>query len=140
MEKTAFAAFLRRRLLKKDGTPKSAVGSSTVLLGLCRVCEFVQSAERWVVGNGSSIRLWYDTWVGDHSVEELLKPNWIPSNLTATVSEFLEGDQWDFPAAASSTIQAAFERIKALGIKATTREDLWKWAHCKTGSFTVKSA
>ncbi|XP_043717838.1 uncharacterized protein LOC122665764 [Telopea speciosissima] len=105
------AIFIRCRLVNKDGTLKSHVNPSTILTGLKKFWSFVQNEERWVVGSGESIRFWYDRWIGNQSIEELLQPGRIPINLSAKISDFLEDNKWELPQVESRALQSVFNKI-----------------------------
>ncbi|XP_043703245.1 uncharacterized protein LOC122653468 [Telopea speciosissima] len=139
-DKSTFASFLRGRFVKKDGSLKNSVGSSTLLPGLQKVWSFVQSAERWVVGNGDSISFWYDKWINNQSIEDLLHPNQIPSSLCAKVAAFMEEGRWTLPTTMDAALQNVFNIIQGLNIKQSDREDCRYWAHSKSGIFSVKTA
>ncbi|XP_043694149.1 uncharacterized protein LOC122644835 [Telopea speciosissima] len=130
----------RGQLVKGDGSLKKAIGTSTLLPGLRRVWEFVQSAERWVVRNDNSIRFWYDKWLDNQSIEDLVHPLHIPRNQLASVADFWEGGNWALPAVQEPEIQSVFNKIQGSGITCHNGPDRRFWAHTTTGLFTVKSA
>ncbi|XP_043717944.1 uncharacterized protein LOC122665876 [Telopea speciosissima] len=139
-DQSTFATFLRGHLVKADGTLKTAVGTSTLLPGLRRVWDFIRAAERWVVGTGNSVNFWYDKWIHNQSIEDLVLPLHIPPNLSAKVAEFWEDGSWVLPAVQEPEIQNVFTVIQGSGIACHSRPDMRFWAHSSTGRFTVKTA
>ncbi|XP_043694047.1 uncharacterized protein LOC122644719 [Telopea speciosissima] len=104
------------------------------------VWDIVQSAERWAVRDGATIRFWYDKWIGDQCIEDILQPFQIPRNLTAIVSDFLEGESWVFPQVTNPALHEVLSNIQDMGIAVSGVADTRFWAHTKSGLFSVQSA
>ncbi|XP_042492875.1 uncharacterized protein LOC122072579 [Macadamia integrifolia] len=63
---------------------------------LKRVWDFVCDAEQWIVGDGSTIKFWYDRWVGIAPlVDEILPPNQTVCSPLTHVSDFIHDGNWN---------------------------------------------
>ncbi|XP_043694148.1 uncharacterized protein LOC122644833 [Telopea speciosissima] len=136
-----FASFLRGRFVVTDGSLKRSVISSSILPGLQKGWEFVNSTERWVIDDGGSINFWYDRWLTGQRSCDLLPPGvTLPRNLKAKVADFIESGEWVLPSVTSSELWDICNQIMRTRLPSSRYEDARDWVLTESGSFSVVSA
>ncbi|XP_042489868.1 uncharacterized protein LOC122069846 [Macadamia integrifolia] len=79
--------------------------------GIRKIWDFVESKERWVIGNGSLVSFWYDRWLSQNSIMEAIEFSPIQP-LEAKVDDFIIDGKWDLPTVHSLQLQSVFALVK----------------------------
>ncbi|XP_043694296.1 uncharacterized protein LOC122645006 [Telopea speciosissima] len=93
--------FLRARYMDGNGslkTPSSPSSPSSIWPGINKVWSVVQRNERWIIGDGSSIKFWKDYWFGNTSIPmaSSLLEDWFHDK-KAKFSDIIKDASWSLP-------------------------------------------
>ncbi|KAK2369004.1 hypothetical protein QL285_082161 [Trifolium repens] len=92
-----WAILLRSRVIRGVGCISHHIHSS-LWSSIKSEVQTVRDNSGYVIGDGSKVNFWRDTWCGKHSIAHYLNiPDSIASNLKANVSDFIVQNDWHLP-------------------------------------------
>ena len=98
---------------------------------------------QWRVGNGTRIKFWWDHWVDNCSLVDLLSLHSTPlSNPDCTVSAFINDDRtWNIQALRHViSDEHVVQKVLGVPLPVSDIEDSFCWGFSGSGNFSVKSA
>ncbi|OMO87284.1 reverse transcriptase [Corchorus capsularis] len=116
--------------------------ASSTWRGLLRTKDCVQRGSRWLIGDGKSISLWYDWWVGDGPLIKEVPPSTQVPSLSCKVASILQDDG----SCKCDDLSSLLSGSKIAEIQATPtpiqakKADQCIWGWDKHGQFTAASA
>ena len=97
----------------------------------------------WKIGNGDKVSFWFDNWLGNHNLVEMLNMSAanVPS-LEAKVSDFiLQNRNWNIGKLTQIlNDQAIIKKVQGITIPNHDIEDTFCWGLNGSGNFSTKSA
>jgi hypothetical protein len=97
----------------------------------------VMDNSTWLLGDGTNINFWNDSWCGPPLSEHLHIPNHVSQLLTAKVSDFIFNGSWVFP---DLLIQAYPNLYSITFIPMEPDADSLLWKNTDDGDLTLKEA
>ena len=116
---------------------------SPVWKSLLRHRHLLAQGIRWKLGNGHRISFWFDNWLDNCNLLEMLHVQAEDlSQPSVMVAEFITPQrQWNISKLCEViSDQAIIQKIRGIDIPSTDLEDTICWGLDKTGEFTTKSA
>ncbi|BFG14167.1 hypothetical protein CerSpe_004410 [Prunus speciosa] len=103
--------------------------------------QVLERGMRWQVGNGSSIRVWFDKWIPRLPSFQVLSPPPHDSFRNLRVDALLEADgNWNFRLLHDLFPVGEVEAISSIPLSFRKPQDRRIWHHEPNGCFTVRSA
>ena len=106
----------------------------------CR--QLIQQGMIWSVGDGKDISFWFDNWIENHKLCDLLDldRDAIP-NPDYRVSDFIQNQNWNLGKLSQFiNNQAIIQKIIGIPLPFTAMKDTFCWGLSSSGAFTMKSA
>ena len=96
---------------------------------------------RWLVGNGTNIRVWGDKWLPNSSSHTVVSP-WVNVSPDFRVSELIDSNKsyWNSDLIEQLILPYEVETIKSIPLSTCLPTDKLIWAETNNGLCTVKSA
>jgi len=117
-------------------------GASLVWRNILKCRDILKQGMRWSVGTGQDISFWFDNWIENQNLIELLNLQDVDGlDPRLKLSEFIQDKKWDFHKL-QQTIPNQMILEKIMGIPLThteTRDELY-WALTSSGRFSIQSA
>ncbi|XP_057246695.1 uncharacterized protein LOC130589452 [Beta vulgaris subsp. vulgaris] len=93
---------------------------------------------RWQVGNGIKINFWYDNWVFQHPIADLVSP--VSGSFHMTVSDFIsQRSIWNIAKLACFLPSHLVSQVAELFLPSEAQEDELVWGLSSDGEYSVKS-
>ncbi|KAF9591939.1 hypothetical protein IFM89_010297 [Coptis chinensis] len=103
--------------------------------------EEIYQKTQWIVGDGKSIDLWRDCWMGSWSIQQVLNlPDSSMKGVSATVNHLIHEGQWSLPTDFIQLLQTHNIPMDAFRNPVTMMPNQRVWCPGKHGDFTVASA
>ncbi|XP_026382114.1 uncharacterized protein LOC113277170 [Papaver somniferum] len=134
--KKIWARFLRARFFKRNGNLVHYIKSS-IFPGIKCVYSLVEDNSKVLIGDGRRTSLYYDVWVGDIAVADILEDFTLEKSVL--VSDMLSNSNWNLSEECRNTILAAGIEEDDLPVP-LSGVDCNVWKPCQSGKFSVKSA
>jgi len=96
----------------------------------------------WKVGTGDAISFWFDNWIGDQSLAQLLDIEDISLfDPNTKVSEFIQNAQWDMHKL-NHTVHNhhVIQQVLGIALPIIDTRDSFCWGHSGSGEFSTKVA
>ncbi|KAF5191562.1 Ribonuclease h domain, partial [Thalictrum thalictroides] len=139
-EKSDWGKFMRGKYLNKHNEWSDSK-HSTVWSGMKFALKIIRKKQDWFVGNGKSINIWKDHWIGDQPLCDYISPKSpIWKKLSATLSSCIVDGQWSWPAQLveiTTRLGLHLEDVKSPNIE---KDDEAYWPFDDQGKMTAKSA
>ncbi|XP_026383959.1 uncharacterized protein LOC113279480 [Papaver somniferum] len=132
-----WAGFLRAKFFGRNGCIKQFSVKSSILPGIRKVHQLVDSNTKVQPGDGRSTSLYYDAWHGNKCVADILNDHSL--HRTVLVSDVLVENQWVIPDVHLNLLLAARLDVNQLP-NPVGGEDTRIWMPEYKGQFTVSSA
>jgi ribonuclease HI len=136
---SAWAILLKDSVFKKGRVIKHHIYSS-IWSGIKDELEVICDNSVWLVGDGSNINFWLDSWCGDPLVDQLHIPAQFRNLLSAKVSDFIVNGQWSIPTQLSSMFSSLSSIISTVSIPMESTQDTFIWKHTDNGDLELKQA
>lgn len=136
---SAWAILLKDSVFKKGRVIKHHIYSS-IWSGIKDELEVIYDNSVWLVGDGSNINFWLDSWCGDPLVDQLHIPAQFRNLLSAKVSDFIVNGQWSIPTQLSSMFSSLSSIISTVSIPMESTQDTFIWKHTDNGDLELKQA
>ena len=120
----------------------SKQGDSSVWKSIVKCKDLIRQGIRWSVGDGRHILFWFDDWVDNRTLLEIMSlDEHMISNPAAKVCDFMHNKQWNVSVLAQ-TINNPIIVQKIIGIPIPFNEvqDSFCWGLSTSGAFSTKSA
>lgn len=140
MSNSTFAVLMRGKYLARDHTWNEKK-SSTVWNGIKKSLREIRVLQNWHIGNGKSINLWCDHWIGFTSLKEYIDPKnsgW--GNLKDTLSDCIVNGKWAWPQERCEIMEQLGLNLEEVPQPNIENEDIPFWPHHPQGLFTAASA
>ena len=122
-------------------TPKPS--DSPVWKSVLRSRSLLKKGLRWIVGTGENISFWWDNWVDNFNLIELLgRDSSLLSNPDCTVGNFITRDKnWDLPKLRIVLDNdLIIQKLLGIPIRIFEKQDTFCWGLTGSGSFNTRSA
>jgi len=114
------------------GLPRNRYFKSSVWPGVKDNLNIVAANSRWIIGNGESISVWFDNWLGDTLAALLdLHPQVFP-RLKATLASVIADGKWQIPRFIYGYPQVA-SQIMQITLSVSPLLDKLVWIHASDG-------
>jgi len=117
-------------------------GDSSVWKSIVKCKDLIRQGIRWSVGVGQDILFWFDNWVDNRALLDIMSlDEHMISNPAAKVCDFMHNKQWNVSMLAQ-TINNPIIVQKIIGIPIPFNEvqDSFCWGLSTSGAFSTKSA
>jgi ribonuclease HI len=94
----------------------------------------------WLLGNGTNINFWTDSWCGSPLIEQLNIPVQLGPLLSSTVSDFILNGQWTIPPQLCLMFNNLSSIINKVTIPIEDSQDKLLWKHTDSGDVELKQA
>ncbi|XP_026400190.1 uncharacterized protein LOC113296067 [Papaver somniferum] len=133
--KEDWAIFFQEKFITKKGDWIGYYKKSSILPGLKWISEDVQKFTTWIVGTGSKISVWNDTWIKDKPLCELYPDNaYLNEFPVMKVENLIVDNEWVMPSELLDMV--LINELPVLSLE----EDKRIWSGTITGDFSVSSA
>lgn len=100
----------------------------------------IQEGARWIIGDGSKVRVWSDEWLpGDANNTPRSTSNILNSDLLVKDLLIPGTAYWDIPKVRLLIHHEDVDRILSLRPSITGNPDFIHWKYSKSGAYTVKT-
>jgi hypothetical protein len=135
-----WAILLRSRVIRGVGCISHHIHSS-LWSSIKSEVQTVRDNSGYVIGDGSKVNFWRDTWCGKHSIAHYLNiPDSIASNLKANVSDFIVQNDWHLPEVLHASFPTLHLLVRQVIIPFDPGEDSLIWLRNDSGDFSHKDA
>jgi hypothetical protein len=116
-------------------------GGSSTWRGIKKGNAVFREGIRWVVNNGQSVSFWYDKWVGDKPIRDMIQGPLLSHEDSFRVCDVVEGvGAWDLSRVSMTIPSPICDSIRAVPVCSTgQQEDCIAWDSCN-GDFCLKRA
>ncbi|KAF5185244.1 Ribonuclease h domain [Thalictrum thalictroides] len=134
-----FADYLRHKYLDKNGEIVKYYKHSTIWPGIRWALQEIKDKVRWIVGDGKSVDLWRDNWLGE-SIQHRLHLTTELKNCTSKVSSIVHGQEWKIPPQLQRILEEAQLQVDNRHTPNVAESDMAVWIPYPHGKFSTKSA
>jgi len=131
--------FLRSRVLRKQ-SPISYHISSSIWSSIGHKYSEVIANTSWLLGDGSDINFWSDSWCGETLISALNIHPLDHHRLQATVSMFINNSFWNIPQSITQIFPNLYDIIDKATIPLVGKEDKFIWNKSHNGELSFKDA
>ncbi|KAL6202734.1 hypothetical protein ACLB2K_026439 [Fragaria x ananassa] len=143
-DKGLWATMFSEKYLKDDSIFNSHYAPpndcSSIWRGVVYGAKLIRDNLKWRVGDGSTIKFWYDHWLGPEALIQHALPN-ATINRNAVIRDFWGDDGWNLPLLSAAVPAEIISQILNVptGFDDCGRDTLI-WGATSNGQFSVKSA
>jgi len=121
---------------------KSRQGDSNVWKSIVKCKDLIRQGIVWLVGDGRMISFWFDNWIENKSLCELLNMDKDEiTNPDMNVCEFIQDQQWNVSKLAQYIGRGdIIQKIIGIPLSITAINDSYCWGLSSSGNFTTKTA
>jgi len=134
-----WAQMIRSRVLRGNNCIRHHVFSS-IWSSAKNEFNIIKDNSNWLVGNGTQINFWLDSWCGDPLHQVLNVTIDVMSNFSSSLSDYILNGHWHFP----YNLIHLFPTLRSLAAQVTIplqdKSDTLVWKHTSSGMLTLKDA
>ncbi|CAJ2635999.1 unnamed protein product [Trifolium pratense] len=112
---------------------------STIWSGVKAEFNVVLENSRFIIGGGSTVNFWRDTWCGDVSLEHSLQITDMQL-LHTKVKEMIQNHQWHIPPEIEVRFPNLMHMLEHITIPLEDKPDSLAWKHSDSGDLTLRQA
>ncbi|PNY03176.1 ribonuclease H [Trifolium pratense] len=112
---------------------------STIWSGVKAEFNVVLENSRFIIGDGSTVNFWRDTWCGDVSLEHSLQITDMQL-LHTKVKEMIQNHQWHIPPEIEVRFPNLMHMLEHITIPLEDKPDSLAWKHSDSGDLTLRQA
>ena len=101
--------------------------------------DLITKGLRYIIGDGSHVNMWKDPWIPDHPPRAPRPRQQITQDTKVSQFFLRDRNQWDIEKLRQEVIEEDVDKILALKISPTAKQDLLGWHYNDNGIYSVKS-